>query len=192
MIPPKVTFDIIQDTKEKTPWILTHYRECTAQIVQHLDTGDYTVKDYEQYVCVERKRTTGELAMNLGKKFTQFESELQRMTHFPFRFLVCEFPLTHIDIFPQKSDIPKYRWKTLRMTGKFIKKRFFELIQLYEIQPVFATDRFFAQTITIELLSSIIQGLKNGKTEEEILLQISGEHQQDSLGCMVKYTSRRR
>lgn len=151
-------FSIIQDTREKHPWRLDWYKQCKSQIIRGLSTGDYTVEGYEDLICIERKRSTGELCTNLGTEADRFYKELERMSAFEYKFIVCEFPISNLDIFPKNSGIPKYMWKKLHMNGKFIKKRLIEWANFFDIELVFCLDMIIAQTATINIITDILKG----------------------------------
>jgi hypothetical protein len=146
---------ILQDNKEKTPWTLNFYTECEAQESIHLETGDYTIKGLEDKVRIERKHSTGELAMNLGRKSKQFQEELRRLKLYPHRYLICEFPLDYIMMFPKKSGIPKTQWKYIRMHGKFMYARLMDWIETYDITPYFCENRAAAERKALEVLLGV-------------------------------------
>lgn len=125
---------IIQDTREKFPWNFEFYG--LTQVRKKLDTGDYAIEG-DNHFLFERKRNCGEIALNLGKKWKQFENEMQRMKDYVCPFIICEFPMSDIDTFPANSGIPKSQWQYLRMSPAFIKKRLFESCEYYGIQLLF-------------------------------------------------------
>lgn len=126
---------IIQDTREKFPWDFNFYG--LKQVRKALKTGDYALEGSNHFVF-ERKRNTGEISMNLGLKWKQFESELIRMSEdYVCPHIICEFPESDIDIFPVNSTIPKSRWKYLRMSPAFIKRRLYDSCEKYNIQLLF-------------------------------------------------------
>lgn len=143
---------ILQDSHEKMPWSFEMYRACSGQEVSTLKTGDYTIKDTGNLIVVERKRNSGELAINLGKKYQNFRKEFERMQEFRFRHLVCEFPMTDLSIFPVKSGIPKNRWPYLRINGKYIYAQLLHLCEEFGVEYHFCDDRFAAETKAMELL----------------------------------------
>jgi len=154
---------IIQDTKEKIPWNFLIYDKCQSQLCQSLLTGDYTIQGYESDIIIERKRSVGELANNLGKKNKQFNNELERMQDFRFRYLVCEFPITRVSIFPQDSGIPKKLWSKLRMNGQFILSTINNLCERYGVELHFCENTESAERLSYNLMieaKDIIDGEK--------------------------------
>lgn len=143
---------ILQDTKEKTPWDFTIYKDVKGQVKKGLKTGDYTVRGYESLICLERKKSTGEICTNLGTKYTQFRAEFDRMQAFELRCVICEFPAYNILDFPRNSGIPQRKWKWLRINGKFLYKRFFELSEEYAVPLYFTNNSTEAQELAIRLI----------------------------------------
>lgn len=143
---------ILQDSKEKTPWNFRIYNDVVEQRIVHLETGDYTLLGKETSFVIERKGSTGEISMNLGVKAKQFEAELDRMLTFSNKYVICEFPAHLLLEFPKFSGIPKYKWKYLRINGKFLYKRLFEWTESREIKLFFANDALHAQEIAKGIL----------------------------------------
>ena len=73
---------ILKDTREKNGWDFKSFDRCIAVADWGLRTGDYTVKGLEKHLVIERKASTSELAINLGKKRSAFENEIKRMSSF--------------------------------------------------------------------------------------------------------------
>jgi hypothetical protein len=141
---------IIQDTREKYPWNFSLYNiEC---IKRKLDTGDYSIEGYEDQICLERKRTTSEIAINLGKKCKPFEAELQRMATFRFAFILCEFELEDITRFPVGSGIPQNQWPYIKMTPQFIHSRLNKWSETYGVEIIYCGDTSNAECTAISLL----------------------------------------
>lgn len=142
---------IIQDTREKHPWDFTFYG--MKQIRQKLDTGDYAIQGSNHFVF-ERKKNVGEIAINLGKKWKQFESELVRMqAEYVCPYVICEFPETNIDIFPVNSAIPRSQWKFLRMSPAFIRRRLFDSCDKYGIQLLFCDSPKLAEREVLKIIN---------------------------------------
>lgn len=122
---------IIRDTREKEGkgWSFAFY-DCEV-VKSKLDTGDYSLEGLENSLCIERKRSSGEIAGNLTKaKKPAFFNELDRMKDFDNAYFICEFPLNILMEFPVNSGIPQSQWyrknkngrrvRQIRMSGKFI------------------------------------------------------------------------
>lgn len=140
------------DSREQIPfdfsfWGFEHEVLC-------LETGDYFFEDYPDLV-IERKRNTGEIAINFGQKWKQFEREFIRMSEYKHAYLICEFPLEYLDCFPQNSGIPSNKLSQIRMPGWIIKKRLFENCDKYNVKPLFFNSSQEAQQGIIEILNNI-------------------------------------
>lgn|SRR5574337_131406 len=92
---------ILIDSREKQPYNFSK-DHITSEIIK-LDTGDYTIKGYENEICIERKKNGLELLNNItGKgKAKAFRSELQRMKNIKHVFVVVEQSLEDF-LNPQK------------------------------------------------------------------------------------------
>ena len=130
---------ILVDTREQQPWDFGIYGCETAAATQK--TGDYTVEGYEDLIVIERKRSTGELAMNLGKKSKQFEAEMERMLGFRYRYLICEFPSERFIEFPKGSTIPRKMWPKIPMNGKFMFSRLMKWCEHYGVEAIFCNNK---------------------------------------------------
>lgn len=149
-------FTVIIDTREQIPWDFSGAIECEAQLISTVKTGDYTIKGMEHILAIERKRTTGELCINFGKKWKPFEKELQRMSAFPHKYLVCEFPFNDVLIFPAKSHIPQHQWSRLRMHSKFLLKRLNQIENDYGIKIIYAGDKYNAEKEVLEIFKNVL------------------------------------
>lgn len=146
---------ILQDNKEQTPWNLKFYDGVEDQKKVHLVTGDYTVEGLENIVVIERKRTSGELCLNVGQKSKAFANEFTRLAAFEHKFLICEFSVNDVLSFPINSGIPKRFWPKLKITGKFILSRISQLCQEHEVDLLFCDNREKAEKMAFDILSEI-------------------------------------
>lgn len=142
---------IIQDTREKMPWEFTFYDDCAGQIVQTVKTGDYTIQGYEDQICIERKRTTGEISINFGSKYKQFKRELDRMRSFKYKYIICEFPQYYIDIFPENSTIPSNVLKYIKISANYIRSQINYITETYGVEFIFCKNEFEAQEKAYEI-----------------------------------------
>lgn len=132
-------FTVIQDTREQTPWDFGFYG--INQIRQKLDTGDYSLVGYTDIVCIERKKSTGELAINLGSGKARFIRELERLAVFPYKYLVLEFSEAMLERFPADSGIPASKRRKMRMNAGFMKSCLEKIKSFYDIDVIFAGNR---------------------------------------------------
>ena len=151
---------ILSDTSEKMPWDFSIYAHCTGQERANLNTGDYTLKGFEHLLCIERKRNTGEIAINLGSKFKQFNAEFERMGSFQHKYLICEFPFDDLLVFPERSGIPKKSWSKLRINGKFLASRLTKLCEEVGVELIFCSDREEAQRMALSIFKEVYANKK--------------------------------
>jgi len=106
-----------------------------------LHTGDYTLRGFEDVVCVERKACASEIAMNLGKKKGAFNAEMERMKDFPFSFLICEFDMEDVLKYPEGSRVPRNLRAKVKVTGKYLLKCLLEFQVWYDTKIIFAGNK---------------------------------------------------
>lgn len=144
---------IIIDSREKRPYTFeTPYEVCK------LDTGDYSLRGYEAVFTVDRKATVSELAGNLTTK--RFKNELERMAKIPHSFLLLEFSFDDILRFPYGSDIPRKRWRYLKVKAPFIISALSTISIKYGVHVIYAGNRDNARDILLNLLKNF--GRQNG------------------------------
>jgi len=136
---------ILKDTREKNGWSFKTFDKCLAVTRWGLKTGDYTARGLERDLVIERKASTGELAMNLGKKRKAFEAEIERMSSFRWKYILCEFSIDDLMNFPKNSGIPKKNLKFVRMNGKFMWKKLCEYQEQNGVEVVFCDSKLDAE-----------------------------------------------
>lgn len=151
---------ILTDTREKRPWQFDWYREVQAIEVTKVDTGDYTLKGYEHIVAIERKASTGELAVNLGKKKKAFLNEMTRMKEIPNRYIICEFPKEYLETFPYNSKIPGKDWKYLRVNKNYMLHMMKVFQDDFGITVLYYDNPQQAQDKAMEIFNEIVNGKK--------------------------------
>tara|TARA_R100001377_G_C3193301_1_gene111503 strand:- start:1756 stop:2340 length:585 start_codon:yes stop_codon:yes gene_type:complete len=155
-------YTVIKDTREQDGWFFTSYDRCEGMEVNTLHTGDYTLKGFEDVICVERKASVSEIATNLGKKKKAFYNEMERMRDFNFRYLLLEFSALDVIDYPlsllgegdqelyklYKSgeiDLPDFkRFRIVEQTkisGKYLIKSLMELGIRYDINVMFCGSK---------------------------------------------------
>ncbi len=164
----KPKYTVVQDTREQDGWFFTPYDRCDGMEIGTLQTGDYTLRGYEEVVCVERKASPSEIAQNLGKKKQTFYNEIERMRDFPFRYIILEFSASDLINYPVslldekdkdiwtkyclgEAPLPSYKRfqvvKQTKITGKYLLKALLEIGIKYEVQILFADNKKNAFTI---------------------------------------------
>ena len=134
-------YTVIQDTREQDGWWFTEYDKCDGMEVGTLTTGDYTIKGFEDVVCVERKGSTSEIAMNLGRKKAPFQAEVERMKDYSFAFIVCEFSMDDLLQYPEKSRVPRAARSQVKVTGKYLLKCLLEIQVCYNVRVLLCGNK---------------------------------------------------
>ena len=158
-------FVIIEDTREKNGWDFDGFEECKATVHRGLKTGDYTLEGLEDILCIERKASTGELAMNLGKKQKQFDAEIERMSEFRWAYILCEFSIDTLMQFPKGSTIPHNRWKYLRMNGKFMWRKICEYKEKHGVETLFCDTKANAEESAIQIFNKVTEIINREQSE---------------------------
>lgn len=131
---------VIKDTREKSGYNFMPYKECVGMEVSTLKTGDYSIKELPDLVCIERKACVEEMAMNLGADLPRFEKELIRMQEYKYRYLVLEFSMSDLIKYPEGTAIPKYKLDRIKLTGKYLIRVLLQLQLKYDFQIIFADN----------------------------------------------------
>ena len=156
---------ILKDTREKNGWNFESSDRCLAVANWGLKTGDYTAKGLEKELVIERKASTGELAMNLGKKRKAFEAEIVRMSKFRWKYVIMEFSIDDLMNFPENSGIPKKQRQYVRMNGKFMWKKLREYEEQYGVELVFALNKENAEQRAMIIFDEVTEILLREQTE---------------------------
>lgn len=146
-------FCVIKDTREKDGWDFPESNTCLGTVIKKLDTGDYSAKGYEDLVCIERKKSTSEIANNISQP--RFKRELERMQKFKYRFLICEFSFRDVKQFPLNSGIPEKALANLKISSNYLMRCISEIQILYGINVVFADNRETAMHAVYNILRRI-------------------------------------
>lgn len=99
--------EILQDTREKNGW--SFFPETVLK--HRLPCGDYTSSLLLATYAIERKASTGEVYMNLGrvKNLQRFHREIDKLLLLDSAVCIMEFSEADIAQFPENSNIPRYR-----------------------------------------------------------------------------------
>lgn len=146
---------ILRDTREKQGWDFPRDSLCLGVEDTALKTGDYTLKDYEDIICIERKKCVSEIASNIGKYKTRFKAEMRRIEQIKYRYIICEFSLQDILDYPKNSNIPKSRRENMVITGKYVLKCLIEYQLEHGVQVVFCENAENAAAFARSLMKRI-------------------------------------
>lgn len=162
------------------------YDKCDGMDVGTLHTGDYTLKGYEDIVCVERKASVSEIGMNLGRKKRAFFDEMDRMKDFHFRYLLLEFSASDVVDYPMsllddedKKNYELYKngqikkpigkrfdiVEQTKLSGKYLIKSLMEISIRRDINVVFCDNKHNAFIICNSIFKRLNE-LFNG-TEDD-------------------------
>lgn len=114
-------FTIIIDTREQQPWSFDNF----AVANKKLDTGDYSIEGLQHLLCIERKKSVSEFANNIIE--SRFKDVVMRMSQLKYSFLLLEFDLEDILIYPVGSTVPKRMWDKIKISPTFLLKNILEL-----------------------------------------------------------------
>jgi ERCC4-type nuclease len=152
-------FTVIKDTREQDGYTFvkykTRYHSCDGMVTKKLDTGDYSLVGLEDKICIERKASTAELATNLGQDKYRFMAEIERMKTFPHKYIVLEFSMEDLMIFPEESGIPEEKWGSIKITNKYMMKMLMEFGLYDNIHVLFCGSRKNAKLTTTSILKRI-------------------------------------
>jgi ERCC4-type nuclease len=143
---------IIRDTREK----VGKWEFADAEIiVRKLESGDYSLDGLEDKVCIERKKSVTEMAINLGSDWTRFKKELERMKSIPFSYIICEFSLEDLLKFPIGTNIRPSLLQDVKMTGKYLVKLLSSFEKDYNIKVIYAGNRENAVVKAEEIFNTV-------------------------------------
>jgi ERCC4-type nuclease len=142
-------FTIIVDTREQQPWEFEHY----AVAHRKLDTGDYSIEGLENLLGIERKKSVSEFANNITE--SRFKDVVMRMSQLKYSFLLLEFDLNDILIYPIGSTVPKRMWDKIKISPAFILKHILELQLNHNIKVVFCGDSDNARKMAEHILKKV-------------------------------------
>lgn len=172
-----MTFKIIQDSREQQPF---HFRDYET-IVRKLDTGDYSFEGGEHFISVDRKKSVSEIAQNFTTQ--RFAKEVERLCLISHSYLLLEFSFNDILKYPFGSNIPKRRWRWLKIKPPFLISCLAKL-SLRGIHIIYAGDKSNAQQICLSLLKGAhkmyLESQLNVKASEELEKEIQEELSQSS------------
>lgn len=151
-----MSWTVLQDSREKQPWDFTKYG--FEQEQSSLKTGDYTIKGYESILCIERKKNTGEIAINFGKERERFFRELDRMQSFQYKYLICEFSFDDVLNFPNNSGIPVSKRKFIRMNSGFIASTLNKIQVDYGVNIIHTSSKAESEYAAIEIFNKVRYG----------------------------------
>lgn len=144
---------IIQDSAEQKPFDFTFFDNVEKVIVKKIPTGDYTLEGFEDIFTIERKASVDEIANNFGRKHGLWWKEMRRMSSLKHRFIVCEFPIDHVNTYPKHSRVPNK--DDIKMTPMIIMKNINKCISEFGVEVFFCEDKFAAEEKAYQILTQM-------------------------------------
>jgi ERCC4-type nuclease len=144
-------YTIIIDTREQQPWEFSHH----TTAIKKLDTGDYSIEGLETLLCIERKKSVSEIANNITEK--RFKDVIERMSQYKYSFMLFEFDLEDILIYPVGSNVPKRMWDKIRISPNFILKNLIEFQLLNNIKIIFCGSPSNAEKMSLSIMNKIYE-----------------------------------
>lgn len=145
---------ILSDSREKKRFDLEFYGFNIE--IAALKTGDYQLKGKENLLSIDRKASISELVSNLFDDYVRFKKELIRASEIDNFYLICEFGLEHVILFPKTSGIPRRKWPYIRSSPESIMKKLNTIYETYGVKTIFNNNRELAEQKTVELLNIAI------------------------------------
>jgi hypothetical protein len=149
-------FIVIQDTREQQPWDFSYFPGFAGLEKRKMEAGDYTIFGQEKRIIIERKKSTGEIAINFGKKLSQFQKEMHKLYGVERKIIVCEFPLDHIYSFPVNSGIPSNKHKYLQITANYLAMKIDKFKGTYGIEFIFSGNKTQAEMDVYNIFQEIL------------------------------------
>ena len=140
-------YTVIKDTREQEGWFFQPSSTCAGMVREKLDTGDYSIKGYENTLAIERKGKISEFARNIVEN--RFERELQRLEKFKYTFILLEFDMKDILEYPQSSKVPHSKRRLIKVSGGFILKRLIELQIKYKTRILLCGEEGWKVALSI-------------------------------------------
>jgi ERCC4-type nuclease len=150
-------FTVIIDTREQQPWTFKEH----AVANRKLDTGDYSIEGLEHLLCIERKKSASEFANNIVE--SRFKDVVMRMSQLKYSFLLLEFDLEDLLIYPIGSTVPKRMWDKIKISPAFLLKNILELQLKHNIIVYFCGDSDNAEKMAEYILKKIFYMEKNNR-----------------------------
>jgi ERCC4-type nuclease len=150
-------FTVIIDTREQQPWAFKEHTVANRK----LDTGDYSIEGLEHLLCIERKKSASEFANNIVE--SRFKDVVMRMSQLKYSFLLLEFDLEDLLIYPIGSTVPKRMWDKIKISPAFLLKNILELQLKHDIIVYFCGDSDNAEKMAEYILKKIFYMEKNNR-----------------------------
>ena len=140
--------DIIVDSREQKPFFKNSKIDKVE--VKGLKTGDYSIKDFEDKICIERK-SMNDLFGTLGGGHKRFKKELERAKTLDYFAIIIEGSYSKILTKDFKGGYHS------KMRGYVITSILFTLHIKYGVNIFFAINRYESKKIIKELFKAYLK-----------------------------------
>ena len=138
---------IIIDTREQHHWNFYEDEDKATTTRCKLDTGDYSVRGYENKICVERKSLI-DWVNTIVNNHNRFHVELLRMRDYDRSFVIIEGSVD--DIMHKKYETPAIK---RNISPETIIKMSIGIMMKYPwVQVVLADNRYSAKIVALNIL----------------------------------------
>lgn len=144
------SFTIIVDTREQQPWSFDSFYSVANK---KLDTGDYSIEGLEHLLCIERKKSSSEFANNIIE--SRFKDVVMRMSNMKYSFLLLEFDIEDLLVYPVGSTVPKKMWDKIKISPAFLIKNILDLELSHNIKVFFCGNSNNASKLAEMILKKI-------------------------------------
>ena len=131
-------YTVIKDTREQEGWFFTQTTACDGMVREKLDTGDYSLRGYEELLAIES---------NIVEN--RFERELERLEDFDYPFMLLEFDMKDVLDYPRSSKLPNSKRRLTKLTGGFILKRIIEFQIRYKTKILLCGEEGWKVALSI-------------------------------------------
>jgi len=147
-------FEIIIDTREQNPFIFTSSK---IKDIHHekLDSGDYTIKGFEDKLFIERKQSVAEFYNNVNEK--RFWDEIERSQTYKYRYIIFEFSASDVEMFPYGSGLPKNVISKLKISSAYLMKCIAKIQVKFDIHVIFGGNRDNSIYLITNIMKEISQ-----------------------------------
>ena len=112
-----------------------------------------SIEGLENLLAIERKKSASEFANNVTE--SRFKDVVERLHSMKYAFLLLEFDLEDILIYPVGSSVPRKMWDKIKISPAFIMKHILELQINYNIKVVFCGDSTNAEKMAEYILKKV-------------------------------------
>lgn len=140
---------IIIDSREQKKWPFQNVKVETAK----LDTGDYSLKGYEDRITIERKSKV-DLIQSVTHSRVRFEKEMQRLEKIEYACVVIECNLK--DLWIRPPHMPRVNMMSVVNTAC-------QWSAKYKVPFFFCSDRVHARHFAINYFQGFIKKEIGGK-----------------------------